>query len=196
MNTESDLSGLKADLRKTAYAARKAAHADGAEAALAARDHFLSARLLTGVAVISGYCPIRTEIDPLPLMVALHGAGHRLCVPVIEGTGLPLAFREWTPEGAMVDGPFGARVPATGDWLEPDLLIAPLIAFDAGCWRLGYGGGFYDRTLERLRARRRTLAVGFAYAAQQMDAVPREPTDQPLDGVVTERGLIRPQRPT
>jgi 5-formyltetrahydrofolate cyclo-ligase len=73
------------------------------------------------------------------------------------------------------------------------LLIAPLLAFDASGWRLGYGGGFYDRTLEGLRARRRTLAVGFAYGDQQVDAVPREPTDQPLDAIVTERGLIRPR---
>lgn len=192
MTSDRATSDLKSDLRRAAYAARKAAHDDGSAAALAARDHFMAARMHTGAAVISGYCPIRTEIDPLPLMSALHDAGHRLCVPVIAAAGQPLMFREWTPEAEMIDGPFGARVPAMGDWLEPELLITPLVAFDARCWRLGYGGGFYDRTLEGLRARRRTLAVGYAYAAQQMDSVPREPTDQPLDGVVTERGLVRP----
>nr|NIP74688.1 5-formyltetrahydrofolate cyclo-ligase [Xanthomonadales bacterium] len=92
----------------------------------------------------------------------------------------------------MVDGPFGARLPAEGAWLEPQLLIVPLVAFDRQCWRLGYGGGFYDRTLERLSAERRTLAIGLAYAVQQIDEVPRDPTDQQLDGVVTEQGLIRP----
>lgn len=193
-----DLTEVKADLRKQGYAARKAPHAAdkaaGRAMSLAARDHFLAARLHTGAEVISGYCPIRTEIDVTPLMEALHAAGHRLCVPVIEAAGQPLLFREWIPEALMVDGPFGARVPAEGDWLEPHFMIAPLIAFDANCWRLGYGGGFYDRTLERLRAKRRTLAIGFAYAAQQIDAVPRDPTDQRLDGVVTEAGLMRPRK--
>ena len=192
-----DLTDLKASLRKQGYAARKAPHeadrAAGGALSLAARDHFLAARLHTGAEVISGYCPIRTEIDVIPLMTALHAAGHRLCVPVIEAAGQPLAFREWTPEAEMVEGPFGARVPASGAWLEPQFLIAPLVAFDAGCWRLGYGGGFYDRTLARLRAMRRTLAVGFAYAAQQIDAVPHDATDQRLDGVVTEQGLMRPR---
>jgi 5-formyltetrahydrofolate cyclo-ligase len=188
----------KAALRTEIYARRKLAHAadraaDGA-ASLAARDHFLAARLHTGAEIISGFRPIRTEIDVTPLMQALHAAGHQLCVPVIEGRGLPLKFREWSPGAAMVEGAFGALVPAEGDWLEPQLLIAPLLAFDAAGWRLGYGGGFYDRTLERLRAQRRTLAIGFAYSVQQVDDVPRDPTDQPLDAIVTELGLTRSRR--
>lgn len=186
----------KAALRTEIYARRKVAHAadraaEGASS-LAARDNFLAARMHVGAEIISGFRPIRTEIDVTPLMLALAAAGHRLCVPVIEGAGLPLKFREWTPDAAMVEGAFGALVPATGDWLEPQLLIAPLLAFDAEGWRLGYGGGFYDRTLEGLRAKRRTLAAGFAYSVQQVSEVPREPTDQRLDAVVTELGLIRP----
>ena len=191
-----DLTDLKATLRKQLYARRREAHgadlaANGA-AARAATDHFLAAGLHTGAAVIAGYRPIRTEIDPTPLMAALHDAGHRLCVPVIQGRGLALGFREWLPGAEMIEGAFGALVPAEGDWLEPRLLIAPLVAFDADGGRLGYGGGFYDRSLEGLRAQRRTLAVGFAYSAQQIDAVPRDATDQPLDAIVTEHGLIRP----
>lgn len=182
----------KAALRTEIYARRKLAHAADRAASLAARDHFLAARLHTGAEIISGFRPIRTEIDVTPLMLALHAAGHRLCVPVIEGAGRPLRFRAWSPDAAMVEGAFGALVPAAGDWLEPQLLIAPLLAFDAAGWRLGYGGGFYDRTLEGLRAKRRTLAVGFAYSVQQVDDVPREPTDQRLDAIVTEQGLIRP----
>jgi len=193
-----ELTDLKAALRREAFARRKPAHAAdvaaGGEASRAACDHFLAARLHTGAAVISGFRPIRTEIDPTPLMEALHAAGHRLCVPVIQGKGLPLRFREWRPGAEMVEGAFGALIPAAGDWLEPELLIAPLLAFDAEGGRLGYGGGFYDRTLEGLRAKRRTLAVGFAYAAQQVAAVPRDATDQLLDGIVTELGLIRPSR--
>jgi 5-formyltetrahydrofolate cyclo-ligase len=190
-----DLTNLKAALREEAFARRREAHAADLaandEASRAAMEHFLAARLHTGAGVISGYRPIRTEIDPTPLMEALHAAGHRLCVPVIQGKGLALKFREWRPDAEMVEGEFGALVPASGDWLEPRLLIAPLLAFDTQGWRLGYGGGFYDRSLQGLRAERRTLAVGFAYSAQQVDAVPHDPTDQPLDAVATEHGLMR-----
>ncbi len=193
-----DLTDFKAALRKAAFARRRAAHgadlsANGATSR-AAMDHFLAAGLHTGAEVIAGYRPIRTEIDPTPLMENLHRAGHRLCVPVIQGRGLALKFREWRPDAEMVEGAFGALVPAAGDWLEPRLLIAPLVAFDADGGRLGYGGGFYDRSLAGLRAKRHTLAVGFAYSAQQVDALPHDATDQPLDAIVTERGLVRPAR--
>ncbi len=132
------------------------------------------------------------KLDFVAVNAENAAAGHRLCVPVIQGRGLALRFREWRPGAAMVEGAFGALIPATGDWLDPGLLIAPLVAFDAAGGRLGYGGGFYDRSLQGLRARRRTLAVGFAYSAQQVDIVPRDPTDQPLDAVVTEQGLMPP----
>ena len=91
----------------------------------------------------------------------------------------------------MVDGPFGAKVPALLDWVDPEILIVPLVAFDRYGGRLGYGGGFYDRTLQQLRAARATLAIGFAYSAQEADDLPLEPTDQPLDMIVTETGVIR-----
>ncbi|HUF56604.1 MAG TPA: 5-formyltetrahydrofolate cyclo-ligase [Thermohalobaculum sp.] len=188
-----DLAHAKAALRRASFAARRAARAaDDGSAAEAAAEHFRALRLHTGAAVISGYRPIRTELDPTPLMDSLISAGHRLCVPVIEGRGLPLRFREWTTRSPMVEGPFGAFVPEEGDWLEPELLIAPLLAFDRAGRRLGYGGGFYDRTLHRLRQRRRTLAVGFGYAAQEVPEVPADATDQTLNAIVTEAGPIRP----
>jgi len=182
-----DLTGKKAALRKTALAARATAHGKGLDAAAQARlrDEIGA---VSG-AVIAGYMPMRTEIDPLPVMTALAGA-NRICVPVIAGKGLPLTFREWRPGSAMVDGPFGAMVPAAGEWLEPEILIVPLVGFDAGCNRLGYGGGFYDRTLERLRALHPTRAIGFAYDAQEMAGLVIELTDQVLDGVVTETRVI------
>ncbi|MCL5775392.1 5-formyltetrahydrofolate cyclo-ligase [Limibaculum sp. FT325] len=187
-----DPTAAKVALRRVAFAARKAAHASGAAtAAAAAAQAFLDAGFAAGARVIAGYRPIRTEIDPTPLMAALAARGHRLCVPVIEGEGLPLRFREWHPGCAMVAGAFGAEVPANGDWLTPDLLIAPLVAYDRACWRLGYGGGFYDRTLAMLRPLGPVAAVGLAYAAQEVAAVPHEVTDQPLDAVVTEAGVIR-----
>ncbi len=192
----SETSEHKAALRREAQEARRVAHeadrARGGEAALAARDHFLAANFHRGAGVVAGYRPIRSEIDPTPLMLALHAAGHRLAVPVIEGAGKPLRFREWHPEAAMTEGPFGVPVPLTGCWREPDLLIVPLLAFDRAGWRLGYGGGFYDRTLAALRLRRPVLAVGFAYAAQEVAAVPHGESDQPLDAIVTEVGVIRP----
>jgi 5-formyltetrahydrofolate cyclo-ligase len=138
--------------------------------------------------VLAGYMPMRTEIDPLPAMAAHQGV---VCVPVIMGAGQPLRFREWSPGCAMIPGDFGALIPAEGAWVEPEVLIVPLVAFDARGYRLGYGGGFYDRTLEGLRARGQVLAVGFAFAGQEVPEVPIELTDQKLDLIVTEAGVIR-----
>ena len=138
---------------------------------------------------LSGYVPIRTEIDPLPAMAEAVAHGP-VGVPVIEAAGQPLKFARWEPDTDMVDGPFGARIPAVADFFEPEILIVPLVAFDARGGRLGYGGGFYDRTLEWLRGRRPTLAIGFAFDAQQAEALPLEPTDQPLDLLVTESRVL------
>ena len=182
----SELAQIKAAARKAAFARRKAAHA----ARAADCSSRLSACLATYRGVpLAGYMPIRTEIDPLPAMAeaAAHGP---VGVPVIEAAGRPLKFSRWTPEGALKDGPFGARVPETDDFFEPEILIVPLVAFDRSGGRLGYGGGFYDRTLELLRGKRPTLAIGFAFAAQEAEALPLEPTDQPLDMIVTEAEVL------
>jgi len=181
-----DLSARKAEARKRAFSARKAAFD---------LDRGGAAGLLSSVLAgyrgvpLAGYMPIRSEISPLAAMAeaAAHGA---VAVPVIQGAGLPLHFSRWTPDGPLRDGPFGARVPAADDFLEPEILIVPLVAFTRTGGRLGYGGGFYDRTLEGLRARRATLAIGFAYGAQEAHDLPLEPTDQPLDIIVTEGEVI------
>lgn len=176
----------KANMRKACFARRKEAHAraTGAEAGL------LSS-VLAGFrgAPVAGYMPIRTEINPLSAMAecAAHGP---VGVPVIQAEAHPLLFSRWYPEGDMKDGPFGAQVPVVDDYFEPEILIVPLVGFDRNGGRLGYGGGFYDRTLEQLRAKRATLAIGFAYAAQEAENLPLEPTDQPLDMIVTEREII------
>lgn len=188
------MSDVKASLRQTALAARQRAFDARAETgSIAAATAHLLGRIgpVRGVTV-AGYMPMRSEIDPLPAMGALHAMGARLCVPVIAGRGLPLDFREWTPDAPLVDGPFGARIPAGGDWLIPDRLIVPLVGFDAACNRLGYGGGYYDRTLARLKAARPVLAIGFAFAAQCLPTIPTEPTDIALDAIVTEDG-VRPR---
>lgn len=177
----------KSAARTAAFARRAQVHATGQGTAA-----YLSAVLAGYRGVpLSGYMAMRTEIDPTAAMAeaAAHGP---VGVPVIMGKGLPLQFRLWEPGCTMVPGPFGAQIPASGDWMQPEIVIVPLVAFDRRGGRLGYGGGFYDRTLELLRSRRPTLAIGFAYAAQQDSDLPLEPTDQPLDLIVTEQGVITP----
>ena len=173
-----------------AFARRAVAHAGATEAQAAKLSEVLAGYRGRP---LSGYMAMRTEIDPTQAMVqaAAHGP---VCVPVIVAKAQPLRFSCWTPDGAMIDGPFGARVPAVEDWIEPEVLIVPLVAFDARGNRLGYGGGFYDRTLEGLRAKGPVTAVGFAFAAQEVAEVPTEPTDQPLDLIVTEAGAFVPAR--
>ncbi|MBI1170454.1 5-formyltetrahydrofolate cyclo-ligase [bacterium] len=175
------MNDVKALARKMAFATRKVAF--GAGQGQAAE---LLADLLGGHRgkALAGYMPMRTEIDPMPAMAAYQGP---VGVPVILAPASPLRFREWGPGAAMTPGEFGALIPAEGAWVEPEVLIVPLLAFDARGYRLGYGGGFYDRTLQGLRARHPTLAVGFAFAAQEVDEVPIDDFDQRLDAVVTER---------
>ncbi len=189
----SDLAAAKAAARKTALAVRAAAHAEGMGAARRVAGRVLAK--ISGLKTlrrVSAYFPIGTELDSLPAMLALHGLGIGLCVPVTQGRGRPLAFREWTPDAALVDGPFGVQVPAEGATVVPDVLLVPLLAFDAAGYRLGYGGGYYDRTLASLRAEGEVLSLGIGYAAQQVEAVPRESFDARLDAVITEAELIRP----
>ncbi|MEH6831009.1 MAG: 5-formyltetrahydrofolate cyclo-ligase [Sulfitobacter sp.] len=177
---------IKAKARKEAFARRKPLF----ERANAAQAGYLS-EVLAGYrgVPLSGFMPIRTEIDPRPAMneAAAYGA---VGVPVIEAEAQPLRFARWTPDAAMVVGPFGAKVPAALEFFEPEIVIVPLLSFDRNGGRLGYGGGFYDRTLEMLRSRRATLAIGFAFAGQEVEAAPLEATDQPLDLIVTEAGVI------
>lgn len=178
----------KAAARKAAFARRRAAHAEG-HAAAAALAHLAAFLATVPGAPVAGYLPIRTEIDPRPAMAGHDGP---VGVPVILGPGRPLAFHLWTPDTALVPGPFGAPVPRDGRPMTPAVVILPLVAFDAAGTRLGYGGGYYDRTLAALRAEAETLAVGLAYAAQEAPgALPREATDIPLDAVITEHGLRR-----
>jgi 5-formyltetrahydrofolate cyclo-ligase len=182
------LADLKAAARAAGFTRRKLAF----EAAPLAQAGYLS-EVLAGYrgVPVSGYMPMRTEIDPLPAMA--EAAAHGLVgVPVIIGKGQPLQFARWDPDCAMIEGPFRAQVPAVLIWMIPQILIVPLVAFTAKGGRLGYGGGFYDRTLQGLRAAGPVMAIGFAFAGQQDNALPLEPTDQPLDLIVTEAGIITP----
>ena len=182
----SDLAVIKDAARKAAFARRKPLF----ENATAAQAGYLS-EVLAGYRCVplSGFMPIRTEIDPVPAMAEACAHGP-VGVPVIIKAGQPLKFSRWTPETPMVAGAFGAMIPETDAFFEPEILIVPLLAFNRAGGRLGYGGGFYDRTLEKLRAKRATFAIGFAFAGQETGDVPLETTDQPLDLIVTEAGVI------
>ena len=174
---------VKKAARAQAFAARKRAFDAGQGQAAEILADFLAPQRGK---VLAGYMPMRTEIDPLPAMAAHQGV---VCVPIIMGAGQALRFREWSPGCTMMEGAFGAMIPTEGAWVEPEVLIVPLVGFDARGYRLGYGGGFYDRTLEALRARGPVLAVGFAFSGQEMAELPIEPTDQKLNVIVTEQGV-------
>lgn len=182
-----NLAEIKAAARKAAFARRKEAFDLCIPGAAGRLSEVLAG--YRGVP-LSGFLPIRTEIDPLPAMA--EAAAHGLVgVPVIQGKAQPLKFSRWQPDAPLREGPFGASVPVMDDYFEPEILIVPLVAFDARGGRLGYGGGFYDRTLEQLRAKRPTLAIGFAFDAQEATDLPLEATDQPLDMVVTQSRVLQ-----
>ncbi len=138
-------------------------------------------------AIIAGYWPMGDEMDPRPLMLALASLGLALALPVTPPRGQPLTFRAWAPGGALRPGPVGTSEPAEGALVNPDWLLVPLLAFDRAGRRLGYGGGYYDRTLAALPGAK---AIGIAYAAQEMAEVPAGPQDFRLPLIATEAGVI------
>lgn len=140
---------------------------------------------------LAGFLPIGSEIDPRPAMAHLAET-REIGVPVVLGRGRPLAFRAWSPDCALIDGPFGVPVPAAGAAVTPLDLIVPLLAFDRSGVRLGYGGGFYDRTLEALRRDTAIRAIGLAFAGQEVGDLPADATDQKLDAIVTDAGIFIP----
>jgi 5-formyltetrahydrofolate cyclo-ligase len=184
----------KAGMRARALAQRTAAASDAgaareARASIAAVMRLVAEEFGAGAAVLSGYMPMRSEIDPLPAMRAHAGP---VCVPVVTGRAQPLVFHRWTPEMPMVEGSFKALIPAVAEEIVPEILLVPLLAFDRRGYRLGYGGGFYDRTLAGLRANGTVRAIGLAFAAQEVDEVPCEPTDARLDAIVAGGAVIWP----
>ncbi len=141
-------------------------------------------------AVVAGYWPFREEADPRPLMDALAAKGHPLALPRITHRTAPLEFRRWIEGDPMRPNAFEISEPlASAEIMTPSIVLVPMLAFDAAGYRLGYGGGYYDRTLATLRAARKVVAVGIAYAGQEVASVPRRDHDEPLDGIVTEKGV-------
>jgi len=179
----------KAELRRSCLVRRdKAARLAGVDAAQNALRHFLADVAISPDAVVSAYWPMRGEMDPVPLMTELVARGQTCVLPVIIGRDTALEFRSWQPGDELDSGPYGTREPGSGARvLVPDVLIVPLVAFDRQGHRLGYGGGYYDRTLSALRKASDVIAVGYAYAGQEMDKLPQDPFDQGLDWLVTEQ---------
>ncbi len=176
--------------RTRALARRAAAFAaHGATAGARLAEHGLAFLELAPASVVSGFSAIRDEIDPGALLARLHAEGHRLALPAMQGKGQPLVFRAWAPGDAMGNATWGIAEPLPDKpAVDPDVVLVPLLAFDARGLRLGYGGGFYDRTLARLRAVKPIVAVGIAYDELEVDAVPHLDYDQPLDWVLTPSG--------
>ncbi len=145
----------------------------------------------SGVAV-AGFYPMPPEIDVLPALALLAGAGHTVSLPVVVGRKLPLVFRSWMPGAALARGVLGIPYPPEGNpEVEPSILLVPLLAFDRRGHRLGYGGGYYDRTLAELRAKRPVFAIGVGYAFQEIDEVPADSVDQRVDAIATDAGWER-----
>ena len=182
---------LKAVLRRAATARRDALPpAERMAAALAIAEQGLPVEVTPGI-VVSGFSPLKSEISPLPLLRRLADAGASLALPVVAGRGQPLIMRAWSFGAPLVSGVWGIREPtADAPELFPDILIVPLLAFDRRGHRIGYGAGYYDMTISGLRAKKPVLAIGLAFAVQEIVAVPATPRDARLDLVLTEHGAI------
>lgn len=186
---EAEIEAIKAEQRAAAHKRRGQMHAqERAEASLAATRHFFDAEVLEGKEVVAGYWPIRDELDIRPIIIRLMDAGQAVCLPVVLGDEAPLELRLWQPSAPLYPAGFGTLAPEDGAPLSvPDIILMPLLGFDRSGTRLGYGGGYYDRTLATLD--RRPRLVGFAFSCQQFEEIPREPHDVPLDMIVTELGV-------
>ncbi len=179
-----DIAGLKAAIRVEALARRSLCDPQAGEVLA---DLVLRELALPWNAAISGVWPLEGEMDLRPLMHALHERGHPMLLPQTTPLGNPLIFREWVPGAPMIRERFGTERP-DGPVGVPDVVFVPLLAFDRRGNRLGYGGGYYDRTLATLPG---CMAIGFGYAAQEVDGLPVEPHDYPLQAIVTEAEIIR-----
>jgi 5,10-methenyltetrahydrofolate synthetase len=179
------------ELRARLIAERQALAPDINATLSAALNTALDARFPPGtVGLASGYWPIRGEFDPRPYLIRTLAAGGEVALPVVTRPGAPLSFRRWTPETTMETGLWDIPQPTSGPDVTPDTLLIPLVGFDAGGHRLGYGGGFYDRTLAALRPR--PLAIGLGFDLGRLERLALRPHDHPMDVIVTEAGVLEP----
>jgi 5-formyltetrahydrofolate cyclo-ligase len=186
-----DIAAIKKEARRVAATRRAEAHRllkDTASAGLAERG----LPLARGSGIVSGFMPYKSEISTIPLLNRLRRDGWTTALPVVVEAGLPLLFRTWAPGERLVPGVWDIPIPQdSAAEVEPDVLLVPGLAFDRKGYRLGYGGGFYDRTLVTLRQIKPVIAIGVGYGAQMVEEVPRAGYDQPLDFIMTERETIQ-----
>ncbi|MEE2773973.1 MAG: 5-formyltetrahydrofolate cyclo-ligase [Pseudomonadota bacterium] len=182
----------KITVRQVARKARQHLHSKGSKSAAQKLQTFLLDFLQSKpqIKVVAGYMPINTEINVLPALESLSSIGITLCLPVVLEINHPLKFKYWDSRSELVTGKFGIRVPRDGEFIEPDLILCPLLSYDIVGNRLGYGGGFYDRTIGKLSAERNILVFGCAYAGQlSCEPLPVDNWDCKVDGVLTEEGI-------
>lgn len=182
-------------LRRVALRARKAASLRLGEKAGDMLIKSFPDELISPKMCVAGFLPINDEIDPRPLMQWLESKGCSLCLPVVASRNRPLRFLSWKTGDDLVLGPYRTmQPPSSAKVVTPDLIIIPLVAFDSRGHRLGYGGGYYDRTLEALREKQDVTAVGIAYSAQKIEEVPINEFDQPVDWIITEKDAMKIER--
>lgn len=189
MTLDLQLETQKQVMRTDARSRRRSITADAMEEAatkVAAMDLWF---LDVSPKIIGAYFPVRSEFDCLPLVRRLVGEGWRVALPVVKQNS-PLEYHEWTFGEPMENGPFGIPQPVNGVLLSPSIVLVPLLAFDRQCFRLGYGGGHYDRTLEVLRSQHKVVAIGLAFDSQEVAEVPVCSYDQQLDWILTPSGAI------
>lgn len=189
---EPDVRALKAAMRRDARRSRAAIAKEPPSGAPSRAGTCLVRDVVpAGDVVVAGFWPIGSEIDCRPILDALHDLGYACSLPVVVEPCSPLVFRRWHPDLPLEAGAHGERIPpADAGEVVPDVLIVPGLAFDREGFRLGYGKGYYDRTLAALRAEKDVIAAGLAYAGQLVSEVPREDEDQRLDWIVTDDGTI------
>jgi 5-formyltetrahydrofolate cyclo-ligase len=191
LSASDPIAAVKAELRRSARARRDAlpaAERAAAAAAIAARA--LPIAMEAG-AVVSGFSPLGSEINPVPLMRRFADAGAQLALPVVAGRGKPLIMRAWSFGEPLAPGVWDIREPlASAREVFPDILIAPLLAFDRAGHRIGYGAGYFDMTIAKLRGIKPITAIGIGFSLQEIEAVPSTPRDARLDLVLTEREVI------
>ncbi len=183
------IEAVKADLRKDAHAVRAALSDEvRVEAAKSVAMHFFESIAYAPEDVIAGYWRIRDELDCQPILIRLMDSGQKVVLPVVEGNDAPLDLRVWEADAPLYEAGFGTLAPSDlAPRAAPDVVLMPLLGFDSRGTRLGYGGGYYDRTLAVLP--RKPMLVGLAFAAQELPHIPREQHDVPLDAIVTENGV-------
>ncbi len=191
MSDSTEIAQTKATLRTAALALRDAlpaAERQSAAEAIAARGLPVE---VTPATIVSGFMPMKTEINPIPLLRKVSAAGARLALPAIAGRGKPLIMRAWDFGAPLKAGQWGIREPtADAPEVAPDVLIVPFACFDRAGHRIGYGAGYYDMTINALRAKKKIVAIGIGFAAQEIPRVPATERDARLDLVLTEREVV------